>query len=331
MTKCENSIMKYLLPAMLAVSLAVCAGCSRRAVPEISVPPAGANLIFSIEVPESVVFAGETVDLTRYDKRERYDREINGFAYLHSTTMLLIKRANRYFPIIEPILKENGVPDDLKYLCVIESSLDQRAVSSSGAAGLWQFMKTTAPEYGLEVSAEVDERYSIEKSTEAACIYLQQAYAKYGSWAGAALSYNAGQRRISDQLDKQQADTALDLLLGEETSRYYYRMLAIKQIMENPRAYGFHIAAHQLYKPMKYKELKVKRSIPDMTAFARDNGVTYAQLKDFNAWLRSDRLTIPEKGGRTYIIWIPTKDFLHYRDGDKPIVHNPAWVTETVK
>lgn len=289
----------------------------------IQAPPRAYAPTFSVSVPDYVVFAGERVDLTRYDKHERYDREINGFTYLHSTTMLLIKRANRYFPIIEPILKEKGVPDDLKYLCVIESSLDQRAVSSAGAAGLWQFMKGTGPQYGLEIYSEVDERYSTQKSTEAACAYLLEAYAKYGSWSGAALSYNAGQRRISDQLTKQQAEEALDLLLVEETSRYYYRMLAIKQIMENPAHYGFYITADQLYQPFEYKKVKVTKTIDDLTEFAKQHGITYAQLKDLNPWLRENKLTVKSN---TYEILIPTKDFLYYKKGEKIRVHNPAWV-----
>lgn len=308
--------------------LAVFCGCSRRTITAEIQPPAGMSNTFSISIPESVVFAGEVVDLTRYDKRERFDREINGFAYLHSSTMLLIKRANRYFPLIEPILAEYGVPDDFKYLCVIESSLDMRAASHAGAAGPWQFLKSTAVEYGLEVSDEWDERYSIEKSTEAACRYLRQAYEKYGCWSGAALSYNAGQGRITTQLTRQQCEEALDLWLVEETSRYYYRMLAVKQIMENPQAYGFRLTADQLYKPFKYKKVKVGKAIPDLAVFAREQGVTYAQLKDMNPWLRSDKLLSPAGTGREYVILIPSKDFLHYRQGEKLCVHNPAWVAE---
>lgn len=284
------------------------------------------SLTKAIDVPASVEFAGEKIELNRYDFYERFDREINSFTYLHSSTLLLIKKANRYFPIIEPILKKNGIPDDLKYLAVIESNLNHRIVSPAKAVGLWQFMPKTAPEFGLEVSTDVDERYSIEKSTEAACKYLKKAYEKYGKWADVALSYNAGLNRISTELEKQNVDDALDLWLVDETSRYYFRMLAIKQVMEHPYKYGFVIEANQLYKPMKFKEVEVKESIEDLATFAQEHGITYAQLKDFNSWLRTRKLTIPEKSKKTYTILIPTKESLYYKIGDKVKVHNPNWI-----
>lgn len=280
----------------------------------------------SIQVPEKVMFAGEEIRLDRYDMHERFDREINGFTYLHSTTLLLIKRANRFFPIIEPILKANGVPDDFKYLAVIESNLDHRIVSPAGAAGLWQFMKTTAPSYGLEVSSEVDERYSVEKATVAACKYLKQAYAKYGSWASVALAYNGGQARISGELEKQQAEDGLDLWLVSETTRYYFRMLAIKEVFENPYKYGFVLTDRDLYKPMDFKKVVVTESIPDLATFAKSHGVTYAQLKDFNTWLRDRKLTISSKSQSSYTILIPTKESLHYKKGERIKVHNQKWI-----
>lgn len=280
----------------------------------------------SVDVPHEIIFAGEKLDLDRYDIHERYDREINSFVYQHSTTLLLIKKANRYFPVIEPILKANGIPDDFKYLAVIESSLNHRIVSSAGAAGLWQFMPKTAPSYGLEVSSEVDERYSIEKSTEAACKYFKQAYSKYKSWASVALSYNAGQGRISGELDKQQAEDSLDLWLVEETTRYYYRMLAIKQVFEHPYRFGFIIDADQLYKPIEFNRVEVTNSIEDLATFAKQNGVTYAQLKDFNSWLRDRKLTISAKSQSSYTILIPTHASLFYHKGDKVAVHNRSWI-----
>ncbi|MDR2956443.1 MAG: lytic transglycosylase domain-containing protein [Prevotella sp.] len=281
----------------------------------------------SVPVPHKVSFAGEEVDLDRYDLHERYDREINGFTYLHSTTILLIKKANRYFPIIEPILRENNIPDDFKYLAVIESNLNHRAVSSAGAAGLWQFMPKTAPSYGLEVSAEVDERYHIEKSTRAACKYFREAYNKYGNWASVALSYNAGQGRISGELDKQLADEGLDLWLVDETTRYYFRMLAMKQIFEEPPKYGFILTEDDLYKPTEFKEVKVTESITDLAAFAKEQGINYAQLKDFNTWLRDRKLTISARSKSSYTILIPTQESLYYRKGSKTRVHNRAWIT----
>lgn len=292
----------------------------------VSKSPYVLSMTKSIEVPDKVIFAGEEVMLDRYDLHERFDREINGFTYLHSTTMLLIKKANRFFPIIEPILKENGVPDDFKYLAVIESNLDQRAVSPAGAVGLWQFMKTTAPSYGLEISSEVDERYSVEKATVAACKYLKEAYAKLGSWASVALAYNGGQARISRELEKQQADSGLDLWLVNETTRYYFRMLAIKEIFEKPQKYGFVLTERDLYKPIEFTKVEVTQSISDLATFAKENGISYAQLKDFNTWLRDRKLTISAKSKSSYTILIPTKESLYYKKGEKVKVHNSQWI-----
>lgn len=286
--------------------------------------PSVLSMTASVDVPDEITFAGEKTIFDRYDRRERMDRELNSFTYFHSTTLLLFKRANRIFPIIEPILKQQGVPDDLKYLAVIESSLDYRAVSPARAAGLWQFMPTTAPGYGLEVGADVDERYHIEKSTVAACRYLKDAYRKYGSWSAAFLSYNGGQGRITNELRNQQADEALDLWLVDETTRYYYRMLAIKMIFENPTQYGFVIKPHQLYKPMEFKEVRVSSSIPNLTTFAKQQGITYAQLKDFNSWLRSTKLTI--SSGKSYTILIPTQESLYYKKNENIKIHDQRWV-----
>lgn len=282
------------------------------------------SMTASVSIPQQMEYAGETITFDRYDRRERMDRELNSFTYFHSTTLLLFKRANRIFPIIEPILEREGVPDDLKYLAVIESSLDPRAVSPVRAAGLWQFLQTTGREHGLEVSATVDERYHIEKSTEAACRYLKNAYRRYGSWSAAALSYNGGQGRITSELRNQRATEALDLWLVEETTRYYYRILAIKQVFENPRQYGFVIQPEHLYKPMQFKKVQVTSSIPDLVAFAQQHQVTYAQLKDFNSWLRDTKLT--NTSGKTYTLLIPTQDDLYYKKGEEPTVHEPAWV-----
>lgn len=282
----------------------------------------------SVDVPSEVEFAGEKLNLERYDLYERYDREINSFAYSHSNTLLLIKRANRYFPIIEPILRDSGIPDDFKYLAVIESSLNHRAISSAGAVGLWQFMPKTAPAYGLEVSSEVDERYSIEKSTLAACKYLKAAYGKYGSWTSVALSYNAGQGRISSELDKQQADDGLDLWLVDETSRYYFRMVAVKQIFENPYKYGFVLTDRQLYRPVLFDKVQVNETILDLAEFAKDKGITYAQLKDFNTWLRDRKLTISAKSRSSYTILIPKQSSLYYKKGEDVRVHNKNWIKQ---
>src|SRR5690606_35298250 len=240
------------------------------------------SMTASVEVPESMYFAGEKIAFDRYDLRERMDRELNSFTYFHSTTLLLFKRANRIFPVIEPILKKQGLPDDLKYLAVIESSLDPRAVSPARAAGLWQFLQSTGKQYGLEVTSEVDERYHVEKATVAASRYLLDAYRKFGSWSAATMAYNGGQARISNELAAQGADEALDLWLVEETTRYYFRILAIKLVFEHPQQYGFIIKPEHLYKPMTFKKVEVTTSIPNLATFAREQGITYAQLKDFN-------------------------------------------------
>lgn len=285
------------------------------------------SMTASIEVPSEVSFAGETTQLERYDLHERFDRELNTFTYLHATTLLLIKRANRVFPQIVPILEKNGIPEDFKYLAVIESYLDTRAISPAKAAGLWQLMPATGKQFGLEVGAEVDERFSVEKSTEAACRYLRSAYAKYGNWSSVAISYNAGMGRVSGELDKQQAEEGVDLWLVEETSRYYFRMMAIKMIFENPYKFGFVISDEQLYKPIDFNKVEVSESIDDLATFAKNNGVSYAQLKDFNSWLRDRKLTISPKNPKTYTLLIPKEESLYYKKGQKIKVFDERWIT----
>ena len=203
-----------------------------------------------IEIPLNTEFCGEIIDLTRYDRRERMDRELLAFSYMHSTSIQILKRANRYFPIIEPILKENNIPDDFKYLMAIESNINPNARSAAGAAGLWQIMPATGKEFGLEINQYVDERYHIEKSTEAACKYLKQAYQRFGKWVNVAASYNAGQGRISQLSKKQYENDVLDMFLVEETSRYVYRILAAKIMFQNPNVFGLHLKSSDLYPPI---------------------------------------------------------------------------------
>lgn len=278
------------------------------------------------EVPTEVTFAGEVIRLDRADLRERMDREITAFTYSHQLTLLMIKRANRYFPIVEPILKECGVPDDLKYLMVIESNLSPIAKSPAGAAGLWQFMQATGREYGLEVNTNIDERYNIEKATRAACKYLKESYDLYGDWMTVAASYNAGQNGISRRIERQGATQAMDLWLVEETSRYMFRILTAKLVLENPKAYGFVLKRSQLYPYIAPKEIvTTTQQIDDLVAFARKYGVTVAQLKEENPWLRE--YTMNNKSGRTYRIRIPDAKALYY-DPQKTKAHNPAWVID---
>ncbi|NDV80968.1 lytic transglycosylase domain-containing protein [Bacteroides sp. 51] len=276
-------------------------------------------------VPQEATFAGQKVDLERYDLRERMDREMMAFTYMHSTTMLLVKRANRFFPVVEPILKENNIPDDFKYLMVIESNLNTLARSHAGAAGLWQFMQATGREKGLEVNNNIDERYHVEKSTRAACKYLKESYNRYGDWLTVAAAYNAGNGRISGELNKQLATRAVDLWLVEETSRYMFRIMAAKLVLQDPQAYGFLIKKEQLYPPLPYKELKVTTGIDDLAKFAKENGVSYAQLKDANPWLRSTSLE--NKSGRTYTLKILDQDGMNYNP-KKINPHYKKWVID---
>ena len=277
------------------------------------------------DVPSSITFCGKNIDLTRYDRYERMDRELLAFTYMHSTSIQMIKKANRYFPIVEPILKANGIPDDFKYLMVIESNLNPNARSSAGAAGLWQFMQTTGREYGLEVNKNIDERYHVEKATEAACKYLKDAYDKYQDWIAVAASYNAGQARISTQFEKQQVNDMLDLFLVEETARYVYRIIAAKIMFSNPSAFGFRLRTKDLYMPIPYKEVTVNTGISNLAEWAKKQGITYALLKNMNPWLRDNFLQNVSK--RTYTLKIPTAEGMKH-DPKKVKAHDKRWVVE---
>ena len=255
-------------------------------------------------VPESVRFAGTTYRFDRPDLYERMDREFIAFSYAHTNAILMLKRADRLFAQVVPILKKNGVLEDLKYLMAIECNLDPTSVSVAGAKGPWQFMKAAARENGLEVGDEVDERYHIQKSTEAACKYLKAAYAKYGDWITVAASYNAGQGGISQRIDVQRQKSAMNLALPAETSRYIFRLLTAKYFFEHPEEFGFHVKPEECYPYVAPKEtVTVKGPIESLTDFAEEHGTTYFLLKEANLWLRGDKLT--NKNGKTYQIVIP--------------------------
>ena len=261
------------------------------------------------QVPMSVRFAGQTIMLDTEERYERMDRELIAFSFMHSSSTLMLKRSGRYFPMIEPILKANGIPDDLKYLMVIESNLDPKALSSAGAAGLWQFTKATAKDYGLEIRDGVDERYNIEKETQAAYRFLKRAYEKYGDWMTVAACYNAGPGGISKRLEEQRQDSAMDLWLVEETARYMYRILACKMMFENPSAFGFEMTEKDKYPYIEpIRTVDVSTPISDLVDFAEKYGVTYAELKAANLWLRGSRLD--NKEGKTYTITIPDSHIL---------------------
>lgn len=316
-----------LASALFAVVLVGVMSAGKNASDAVEAKPYALSGTNSMPVPDEVEFAGEKLSLRRIDMHERFDREINSFTYYHSTTLLLFKRANRYFPIIEPILQRNGIPDDFKYLCAIESNLDQRALSPAKAAGLWQLMEGTAKGYGLEIRSEVDERYHIEKATEAACKYLNEAYARFGSWVDVAASYNAGMARISSQLDKQYADSALDLYLVSETSRYVFRILAAKTIFEHPQKYGFVIRKENLYPPITFSYLTVSSDITDLALLAKEQGISYMHLKDCNPWLRDTKLSLLKNSGKTYQLAIPDKKTLYF-DKHHIHVHDRDWLAD---
>lgn len=251
-------------------------------------------------------FANETVPTQIADVQERLDREMITNINYHTNTTLVIKRANKAFPIIEPILAKYGVPDDFKYLAVIESSL-VNAVSPAGARGVWQFMPETAKEKGMEVTDEVDERYHLEKSTEAACKYLLVAKEKFGSWTLAAASYNGGMTGVNNKLKEQQVSDYYDLLLTEETSRYVFRILALKEIMKNADKYGYLIPTEALYVNLPTRKVVVDSTITDLATFALTQGINYKILKIHNPWLRDRKLTVAT--GKQYEIEIPTSGY----------------------
>jgi membrane-bound lytic murein transglycosylase D len=253
-------------------------------------------------VPSSINFAGEAVPLDRWEVKEQLDREILFNYYWQNNVIYMLKLSSRYFPFIEQTLKQNGIPDDFKYLCVAESNL-LNATSRVGATGFWQLMKATAPEYKLEVSETVDERYNVMKSTEAACIYLKQAYAKFGNWTAAAASYNIGMGGFNNHSSYQGSANYYDLVLPEETQRYLFRILAFKYLLSNADSLGFKIPESERYQPVKTRTVTVTSSIPDLATFAKANNSDYKMLKWLNPWLRARSLKA--RPGKTYEILFP--------------------------
>ena len=273
----------------------------------------------SPSIPDVLQFAGEDVPVNRYDVREALDRELLVNVYWQSNILLFCKRAYRYFPVIEPILKKENIPEDFKYLALIESGLTN-AVSPAKASGFWQFMRETAISYGLEINDEVDERYHLEKATLAACRYLKKSYKQHGSWVSAAAAYNMGDGGLKQNINKQKTASYWDLLLNEETSRYVYRILAAKLILSDPKNYGINLRITDLYQPLQIRQVEVDTSIVNLIDFAIGQGITYKQLKNFNPWLRGDKLT--NKSGKKYILSIPKKEYILYDDQIKHLNHN---------
>src|SRR5688572_16688367 len=259
----------------------------------------------TFDLPDSLIFAGEAVPMNLTDVRERIDKELHINTYWHNNTIFLMKRANRWLPQIQEILRKNNIPEDFKYLPLIESGL-MNDISPKDAVGFWQILKSAGKENGLEITKEVDERYDPLKATEAACRYLKKAYAKFGNWTAVAASYNRGMGGIERALENQQVKSYYDLFLNDETSRYVFRIIACKEIIEHPATYGFMVKDKHLYEQEPVKYVEVKETITDLVAFAKKNGTNYKLLKRHNPWLRDERLTV--RGKKTYQIALPATD-----------------------
>ena len=259
-------------------------------------------------LPGKIEFAGERVPLENYDTRESLQREVSITTYMHSRTLYALLRTRRYFAVIEPILAENNIPNDFKYLCMAESGLNPDAVSPAGAAGLWQIMPAVARSFGMEVNAQIDERYHIEKATRAACRHLKESYAKFRSWTLAAAAYNLGMAGLSTRMEKQGIGNYYDLFLPEETLRYVHRILSMKLLYENPARYGYAFPSEAAYPPFdRYREVSVSARGIDWSAFAREHGTTYKMLRELNPWIRD--YTYANPNGKSYTVKIPLPGF----------------------
>ncbi|MEI7523730.1 MAG: lytic transglycosylase domain-containing protein [Mariniphaga sp.] len=311
-----NSVKNKLIPSKLLFLLSIVAFCviigglffCSHSEPVQSPSPethVGSRELFftSVPLPAKLEFANEPVPLANFDVRESLDREMLSVANFHSQALLYIKKTKRYFAIIEPILKQNQVPEDFKFLALAESGFLDKIVSPSGAVGIWQFMKTAAIENGLEVNDEVDERCHIEKATEAACRFLKNSYAKYGNWTMVAASYNAGISGVNRQVTAQNSNNYYDLLLNEETSRYIFRILALKLVIGDPLKYGFIVSEEEKYPIIPVNNVTTDGSIKNFTDFARSNNINYKLFKQFNPWLRQTYLKNPKN--KTYTFKIP--------------------------
>ena len=265
--------------------------------------------VFSLTIPDNLSFVNEKVPVDRFDVREAMDREMLTNTYWQSQTLLIIKRANRYLPLIEPILKRNNIPDDFKYLSLIESSLTN-VVSPAGASGFWQFLDKTAKQYKLEVTDEVDERYNLEKATEAACKYFKESYDTLKSWTLVAASYNMGITGIRKQIEKQKTNNFYDLYLNTETSRYIFRIIAMKLIVENPKNYGFLYRKKDLYPVLPINKVKVDSAISDLVYFAAKQNINYKIFRMLNPWLKKNFLT--NKLKKTYYFDLPKEGYIYY-------------------
>lgn len=268
------------------------------------------NVLASPPIPKMVTFCGEQVPINLYYVREGLEKELIIHCYQHSRTVQVFKRSTRFFPEIEKILQEEGVPEDLKFLCIAESGLEN-VVSPSQAEGFWQFIAATGKSYGLEINDQVDERYHIEKSTRAACVYLKSLKEKFGSWSLAAAAYNMGENGLQKAINDQSVQNYWDLFLNSETSRYVNRIISYKLMFENPTKYGVNFKASDYYRPIPYKEITIDTTINSLADFAKSNNILYRELKELNPWLRSKSLLIK---GKQYTFRIPEKSKMDYED-----------------
>jgi len=284
--------------------------------------------IYAPEIPDKMYFAGEKVPLDQFYVRESLDREIIANTFMHSSTILMFKRASRWFPVIEPILKKNNIPDDFKFLSLAESNF-ANVVSPSGAEGFWQFLKVTGQKYGLEITEEVDERYNVEKSTEAACQYFREAFQEYKNWTLVAASFNRGIDGVGKAVEKQHIMDYYNLFLIDETARYVYRILAMKQVYNNPVRYGFYLRQSDFYPPLSTYTVTVDSSISDLPAYARKIKINYRILKEFNPWLR--RYTLTDKTAKKYVLTLPNEGSLSWELLKKNLPQGETFFNDTLK
>jgi membrane-bound lytic murein transglycosylase D len=311
MKKFRSKILYFLLPLMLLAGSIILIGSVQNGSNASLKGLSSQATTISLDPPVNLSFAGEIVPMRDFEVKERMDQELIKYEFLHSATIMNIKRAARWKPEMTKILRREGIPEDFFYLCVGESHLSN-ATSPMGAKGFWQFLEETAKNYGLEVTEQVDERYDPIKSTEAACQYLKASYKQFKNWTLVAASYNMGMGGLRKQMDRQRVDNYYDLYLNRETAAYVFRILAIKIILEEPAKYGFNISKGQLYPPLSYKIVDVDTTINDLVGFALSQGTTYKMIKVLNPWILNDKLVIPKaKEGETkkvYHIAIPRDD-----------------------
>jgi membrane-bound lytic murein transglycosylase D len=283
--------------------------------------------VLTPEVPANMDFAGEKVPLDNEFNRETLEREIMANTYMHSSTIMMFKRAYRWFPVIEPILKKNNIPDDFKYLALAESNL-ANSVSPSGAEGYWQFLKPTGQRYGLEITEEVDERYNVGKATEAACKYFLENYDQFKNWTLVAAAFNRGPEGVSRAMEKQGASNYYDLFFVDETARYVFRILALKQIYNHPVKYGYYLREKDLYPPIPTYTVTIDTPITDLPAFAKKMKINYRILRELNPWIR--RYNLPNKSGKTYVFNLPKEGALNYENLVKNIPAGDTFFHDTL-